>query len=157
MNLLKVVGCVALLLCSFMVSAQTAATEITDDELQKYAVAMDSIENMKAALLKEISELVKNSEKISGARYNELSKIINDEQKLAEAKATPVEIEGVKEVLLKKDEGTVKIQQTFQSLAKDYVGAAVYNKVKKALTADPAVKSRYDAILAEVSKSDDSE
>lgn len=153
MNLLKVAGCAVLCLYSFVASSQDAAVTVTDDELKKYAIAMDSVDNMKAELQKTMAELVKSSTKINGARYNVLSKIINDEAKLAEAKATPEEIEGVKEVLAKKDEGTAKIQQAVQSLAKDFVGAAVYNKVKKAL-ADPAVKARYDAILAEINKSD---
>jgi hypothetical protein len=154
MKLLKVVGCAALMFCSYLAFAQTGAPEITDEELTKYAVAMDSIDDMKADLLKSISEFVKNNDKISGARYNELSKIINDEQKLTEAKATPEEIAAVKEVLAKKDEGTAKIQETIQTLAKEYVGASVYNKVKKALATDAEIKSRYEAILAEVNKKD---
>jgi len=126
---------------------------VSDEELKKYAVAMDSIDVMKSELIKTMNDLIKNNPKITAARYNELSKIINDEQKLTEAKATPDEITAVKEVLAKKNEGTLKINETVQSLAKDFVGAATYNKVKKALGADPEVKSRYEAILAEVKKS----
>jgi len=141
-------------LTSFAAAAQDNTATPSDEELKKYAVAMDSIDDMKTDLLKSISEFVKNNDKISGARYNELSKIINDEQKLAEAKATPEEIAAVQEVLDQKNEGTAKIQETFQSLAKDYVGASVYNKVKKALAADPEVKSRYEAIMSEINKKD---
>ncbi len=125
---------------------------VTDDELRKYAVAMDSIDNMRSSLMATITDMVKNNSALTAARYNELSKIINDEEKLTAANPTAEEIEAVKLIIKAKDEGTAEIQSTFQSLAKDYVGAAVYNKVKKALASDQEVKARYDAIFADVSK-----
>ena len=143
-----------MIMTTSVVNAQQSTDAVTDEELKKYAIAMDSIDNMKKDLMEEISELVKNNEKITAARYNELSKVINDETKLAEAKATPEEIAAIKEVLSKKDEGTAKIQSTFQSLAKDYVGAATYNKVRKALAEDADLKAKYDAIIAELNKED---
>ncbi|HRJ31893.1 MAG TPA: hypothetical protein PLV21_17685 [Cyclobacteriaceae bacterium] len=135
------------------VSAQDA---VSDEELKKYAIVMDSIDNMKKDLMETISEMVKNNEVISGARYNELSKIITDETKLAAAKATPEEIAAIKEIIKAKDEGTAKIQETFKSLATDYIGAASFNKVKKAITENAEIKSKYDAIMAEL-KAEDSE
>ncbi|MEQ8424620.1 MAG: hypothetical protein RIA63_07905, partial [Cyclobacteriaceae bacterium] len=76
---------------------------ISDEDLTKYAVAMDSIENMKGTLIETISEMVKSNENVSASRYNELNKIIDDEAKLTEAEATPEEIEFVKSVAIKKD------------------------------------------------------
>jgi hypothetical protein len=125
---------------------------VTDDQLRKYAVAMDSIDNMRTSLMATITDMVKNNSALTAARYNELSKIITDEEKLSATNATAEEIEAVKVIIQTKDEGTAEIQSTFQSLAKDYVGAAVYNKVKKALASDAEVKSRYDTIFADVSK-----
>jgi ATP-dependent Lon protease len=153
MNLVKVVGCAACFLYSFSAFSQDAAATVSDEELKKYAVAMDSIEDMKNELLTSMSEFVKNNEKITGERYNELSKLIDDEAKLTAANATADEISAIREVIKMKEEGTAKIQQTFQALAKEFVGASVYNKVKKAL-ADPEVKTRYEAILAEHNKTD---
>ena len=82
-----------------------AATQeqVTDEELEKYAVTMDSINDMKQSLLEEITEMVKSNESITNARYNELSKIADDEAALAEAKATPEEIAFIKEVAAKKE------------------------------------------------------
>lgn len=128
-------------------SATSAQTEITDQELEKYAVTMDSINDMKESLLEDLSEMVKDSEAITNARYNELSKIIDDEAALTKAKATPEEISFVKEVAAKKEEGTAKIQETFQSMAKDYVGASSYNKIKEALTSDQELQKRYQSQL----------
>lgn len=127
---------------------------ITDDDLNRYAVAMDSIENMKATLIETITEMVKGNEEVSASRYNDLSKIIDDEGKLAELEATPVEIEFVKSVATKKDEETAKINAAFQSLAIDYIGAKTYNAVKKALAQDAAMKAKYEAMLAELAKSE---
>lgn len=133
---------------STMAFAQDDA--ITDEDLRKYAVAMDSIENMKTHLIETITEMVKGNEEVSAARYNDLSKIIDDEAKLKEAEATPVEIEFVKSVAAKKEEETAKINEAFQSLAVDYIGAKTYNAVKKALKEDPALKTKYDAMVDEL-------
>jgi hypothetical protein len=98
--------------------------------------------------------MVKANEGLTNARYNELSKIMNDEAKLAAAKATPEEIAFMKQVAEKKSEGTAEITQTFQTLAKEYVGAASFNKIKKALATDTELKSKYQSMLDELEKSD---
>ncbi len=128
-------------------NSTTAQSEVTDEELEKYAVTMDSIEDMKASLLEDISEMVAKNEKMTNARYNDLSKIIDDEAALKEAKATPEEITFIKEVIAKKEEGTKKIQETFQTMAKDYVGASSYNKIKDQLKSNPELKKRYETQL----------
>ena len=146
---------IAILFASFLIIASQslfAQDQITDEELKKYVVAMDSINDMKASLLEEISEMVKANEGLTNARYNELSKIMNDEAKLAAAKATPEEIAFMKQVAEKKSEGTAEITQTFQTLAKEYVGATSYNKIKKALTTDTEMKSKYQSMLEELEK-----
>lgn len=130
--------------------SENAQSQITDEELEKYAVTMDSVNDMKESLLEDITEMVKDNDKITNARYNDLSKIIDDEAALTAAKATPEEIAFIKEVQAKKEEGTMKIQETFQSMAKDYVGASSYNKIKKALESDPSVKQRYETALNKV-------
>lgn len=133
-----------------------AQTEITDAELEKYAVTMDSINDMKESLLEDITEMVKDNEKMTNARYNELSKIIDDQAALTKAKATPEEIAFLKEVAAKKEAGTAKIQETFQSMAKDYVGASSYNKIKKALASDGDVKKRYETFMDKLEANDSS-
>lgn len=140
--------------CMLSLMAYAQEEEITDDELRRYAVAMDSIDNMKAALIETISDMVKNNEVISGNRYNELSKIINDDAKLTAANASAAEIEAVRAIINKKEEETQKINETFQVLAKDYIGAKSYNKIRKALQTDAEIKAKYNAILAELQADD---
>ncbi len=126
--------------------------KVTDEELLKYAVTMDSINEMSASVRNTIADMVKESNTITAARYNELSKIASDETKLAEAKATPEEIAFLKEVADRKAEETAKINETYQLLAKEYVTAPVFNKVKKALAQEPELKTRYDSLMTEMSR-----
>jgi len=128
------------------------STQINDEELQKYAVAMDSINGMKASLLKEINDIVKADGKMTNARYNELAKIANDEAKLTQAKATKEERALLIKVAETKANGTEQINTTFQTLAKDYVGAESYNKIKKALATDQELRAKYEAKLKELEK-----
>ena len=132
--------------------AQDAA-QVSDEELKKYAVAMDSISELQAVLAGKIKEMVTtNTTGVTAARYNELFKIINDEGKLIEANATPDEIRFVKEVITKREEGTAKIKETYQLLAKEYVGATSFNKVKKALASDEGLKTKYQTMIDELAK-----
>lgn len=125
---------------------------VSEEELTKYATVMDSVAEMSLAVQTTLSDMVKGSEVMNGTRYNELSKIASDETKLAEANATPEEIAFLAEVAEKKKTETLKINQAFQSLAKDYLGAATYNKVKKALAADATLKAKYDSLMEEMAK-----
>jgi hypothetical protein len=130
---------------------------ITDEELEKYAVTMDSVNDMKESLLEAITAKVKSNVKLTTARYNELSKIIDDEAALTKAKATPQEIAFIKEVATMKEEGTAKIQETFQSMAKDFVGASAFNKIKKSLASDPELQKRYQAQMDKLGTNTDTQ
>lgn len=137
--------------------AQDATDEgISDEELKRYAVAMDSVEDMKATLMAKITEKVESTDLMENSRYNDLTKIIDDEAALKAAEATPEEIAFVKEISVMKDEGAKEIKDTFMAMAKEYVTASTYNRVSKALKSDPEVKTRYQAIFEEVSKDDES-
>ena len=133
------------------VFAQDAAA-VTDEELKKYAVAMDSVNEMQAALADQIKTMVTGNTAMTTTRYNEVFKVIGDESKLFEIQATPEEIAFVKQVVAKREEGTAKIKQTYQALAKEYVGAGAFNKVKKALASDEALKTKYQGLMDELAK-----
>jgi hypothetical protein len=140
----------------FSVSGQDSDA-VTDEELKNYAVLMDSIEDMRQSLLSDMSESIKNNDQISAARYNELSKIIDDSVKLQSASATEAEIAAIKKVVANRDEGAAQIQETFKALVKDLLGASSYNKVKNALKSDAELKSKYETLLAEINKNEESD
>lgn len=125
---------------------------VTDEELTKFATVMDSVNEMSATARNTLANMIKENGKISIARYNELNEIGDDQAKLAEAKATPEEINFVKEVAAMKEVETARINETFQTMAKEYVTAPVFNKVRKALETDAELKTRYDSLMTELSK-----
>jgi hypothetical protein len=143
---------VAASMSAFAQASKEQTKKVTEDELVRYATAIDSINEMSAEVRLKLAEIVKENPDISASRYNELSKIANDDEKLAAANATPREIEVVKHVADVKAEETAKINETYQALAKEYVTAPVFNKVKKALAEEPEVKAKYDSLIVELGK-----
>ncbi len=129
---------------------------VSDEELMKYAIAIDSVNEMSASVRLELADMVKQGNVMNANRYNDLNKIISDDAKLAEANATPEEIAFVKSVVAKKEEEMSRINSTYQTLAKEYVTPSVFNKVKKALNTDPNLKRRYDSLMIELGKDDPS-
>lgn len=127
------------------VGSQAQTTdEITDEDLKKYAITMDSVEDMQETLQETVAKTVQTNTVISVERYNELFKIINDEAKLTEAKATPEEVAFIKKINDLRSTTIAKINATYQSLAKDYVGVKTFNAIRKSLKSDQQLKVRYD-------------
>jgi len=150
MKFLRFLTPVILLTITIVSRAQTAAPSFTDEDLKKYAIAMDSVKGMQQTLNTTITEMVQKGTVMKVDRYNELFKIIDNEAKLAETKATPEEIAFVKEVATKRTEETTKINATYQMLAKEYVGLKTFNAIKKSLATDQALKEKYDTLSKEL-------
>lgn len=130
----------------FSLSAKAQnADSVTTEELTKYVIMMDSLEGYKRNLTEATAKLTGTNNKISAARYNQLAGIINNPEKLAEAKATQDEITYVKKTVAQRTEETLKLQNAFNTLMNEYVGYDTFNKVRKAISTDPKVKTRYDA------------
>src|SRR5688500_466349 len=90
MKITKVLVPCLLMLLALGSKAQT--TEITDEDLKKYAVTMDSVDDMQESLREIVAETVRANTVMPVARYNELFKITGDEAKLKSANATEAEI-----------------------------------------------------------------
>lgn len=118
---------------------------VTNEELTKYVVMMDSVETLKKQLTELSSKIVNGNSKISAQRYGQLVSAIDNAEKLKEIKATPDEIAYVKKGVAQRNEQTLKFQNGFSSLMNEYVGFHTFNKVRKAIANDPKVKARYDA------------
>jgi hypothetical protein len=152
MKSFRLFSIVALVIAFSSSLAQETPASISDEELKKYAVVMDSVSKMTEQLKITITDLVRNNPKVTAARYNELSKIMNDSVKLKAANPTADELTAMKEIAATRDAETLKIQETLKTMAKEQVGSTSFNKIRSALKSDPAVKSRYDAILAGMQK-----
>lgn len=140
--------------CLFMLvalgsKAQTS-TEITDDDLKKYAITMDSVEAMQESLREIVAETVQKNTVMPVARYNELFKIIDDEAKLNATNATPEEIKFIHQINDLRKVNIERINASYQSLAKDYVGVKTFNAIRKSLQTDQALKARYDNVSKDI-------
>lgn len=71
---------------------------------------------------------------------------ITNEAKLIEAKATAEEIAYVKKAATIREEETLKFQQTYESLINEYIGEAIFTKVRNGLKTEPSLKKRYDSL-----------
>jgi hypothetical protein len=123
------------------------AQEITNEELKKYVLTMDSLDVLKNQLTIKINNISKNS-KISPDRFNKLMPIINDQAKLTEANATADEITIIKKAVALRNEETMKFQQTYQALIHDFLGQAIFTKVRNALKTNDSIKRKYDSLTA---------
>lgn len=157
MKLIRVCMAVAFSAISFLTMAQTAGqSAISDEDLKKYAVTQDSVKVMQQTLMQIITENVQKNTVMPVTRYNELFKIAADETKLTAANATPEERAFLKEIDDLKKYNMTRINSTFQTLVKEYVGVKTFNTIKKALESDPNLKSRYETIAQGMSSAGDS-
>ena len=130
-------------------SKAQSSTEITDEDLKKYAITMDSVEAMQQSLRSIVAEAVQGTEAMSVARYNELFKIADDSTKLKAANATPGEIAFLKQIDDLRAVNIERINATYQALAKDYVGLKAFNAIRKSLQSDQELKARYDKLSSD--------
>lgn len=128
--------------CVFTTKAQKPDS-VTNEELNRYAVMMDSLETLKKNRNEISIKLAKGNAKITPARYNQLLPIIDDQKKLTAAKATADEVSYVKNALNSLTQEGQKFQTAFTALMNEYVGYDTYNKVKKAIETNKRVKDRY--------------
>ncbi len=139
-------------------TAMAQDDEVTDEELKLYATVMNKIDSMKTDMQEKYNEMIKSEETMDGGRrFKELKKANGDETKLAEINATEEEIAAYNAI----QEGYEKLVSDFKTayptLIKDELGAAVYNKVKKALKADEELKEKYEAIVESLKPQEDEE
>ncbi len=142
---------------------ETEEEEVTEEEMMKYAVMEENVTAFVQEKQDKLVEMIKSDEALGGpARYNEIKASWGDDGKLAEINITDEERAAFQE-----------IQDYVDSLGKDVVkyktdlimdaevlGAATYNKVKKAMDSDPSVKEKIDSMISELSQkrnSDDGE
>jgi tellurite resistance protein len=144
----------AIFLFSLIVSMNIVRAQssdiVSDEELRKYAIMMDSINTLTENIKNIITELVTKNPDISAARYNELSRLAGDSVKLKEAGATETELRALKKITEVRNQETNKLQEVLRTMATDYIGAATYNKIRNALRTDSALKAKYEAMMAEL-------
>ena len=139
-----------LLILAAVVSKAQSTNEITDDDLKKYAITMDSVKAMQESLREIVATTVQKNTVMPVARYNELFKIIDDPAKLKATNATPEEIGFIKQINDLRATNIKRINETYQTMARDYVGAKTFNTIHKSLKTDQQLKARYDNLSKDI-------
>ncbi|MGY6744299.1 MAG: hypothetical protein ACXIUQ_16285 [Cecembia sp.] len=133
--------------------AQDESEELTEEEMVKYAAMEAKVQ----AFIKEkqttMEEMIKENETLGGgARYNEIKGAWGNDEKLAEIEASEEEKEAFAEIQAYIDAIGDEVKEYMTGLIMDaeVLGAATYNKVRRAMNADPAVKEQINNLVAEL-------
>ncbi|WP_373496179.1 hypothetical protein [Aquiflexum sp.] len=133
--------------------AQEASEEVTEEEIQKFAVMEEAVANYLQEKQDQLVEMIKNDEALGGAaRYNEIKGAWGNEEKLSEIKITDEEKEAFQKVQDFMDSLSEDVKQFKVDMIMDAetLGAATYNKIMKAMSADPSVKEKVDSRITEL-------
>ncbi|UJP64302.1 hypothetical protein [Mongoliitalea daihaiensis] len=139
-------------LMSFQVVAQDDSDEVTEEEMKKYATMEVLVSAFTQQKQEKLVEMIREDEVLGGgARYNEIKSAWGNEEKMAEISVTDEEKAAYAEIQSYIDSIGEEVKEYMIELIKDpeVLGAATYNKVKRAMT-DPSVKSQIDSMIAEL-------
>ncbi|MBW3468483.1 hypothetical protein [Arthrospiribacter ruber] len=132
---------------------EEAEDELTEEEMMKYASMEVKVQNYIQEKQTTMETMIKENETLGGgARYNELKAAWGDEEKLAEINATEEEKEAYAEIQAYIDSIGDEVKEYMTGLIMDaeVLGAATYNKVRRAMSADPSVKEQIDGMISEL-------
>ncbi len=143
-----VVGLLFVMVAGTVVNAQ----EITDENLRRYAIMMETVDAMKQEISDQTNMLIKNQEGMDGKRYLELAKTKGDAAQLEAIEAKDYEIKFLEVVTKMQDERKDAISEVVTIMATKMMpdGGKAYKEVKAAVDSDADVKARYEAIKAKI-------
>jgi hypothetical protein len=140
-------------LINFNSFAQEATEEVTEEEILKFATMEESVSNFLAEKQKELVEMIKSDSTLGGAgRYNEIKAAWGNEEKLAEVKITEEEKAAFQKIQDFMDSLGESVKNYKVDFIKDpeKLGAATYNKIMKAKSADPSLNEKINALITEL-------
>lgn len=115
--------------------------QITDEQVWKYALMTEVVDQMKADLSKEVNEMIRNQEGMTGQRYLELAD--------GATPADDFEKQFMETVNQLKQRRIEAIKSVNSDLATKMLGGAdVYKAVKSAVKGE--MKAKYDAYRAQI-------
>ena len=129
-------------------SVNTYAQEVTNADLYKYAVVMETLSLFQDELSGQITEYVEQQDVAIKNRYNALAG--------GETPANDAEKQFIGNVNKMKDERSDEFKGAFNTMIKRVLGVDTYKAVNSAIKSDP-VKSKYDEIVKEIRAAKESE
>lgn len=133
--------------------AQDVPEEVTDEEIQKFAAMEEAVANYLQEKQDQLVDMIKTDEALGGAaRYNEIKGAWGNDEKLAEINITDEEKEAFQKIQdfmdsLSEDVKKFKVDMIMDA---ETLGAGTYNKIMKAMSADPSVKEKVDSLITEL-------
>ncbi|WP_194973220.1 hypothetical protein [Aquiflexum lacus] len=133
--------------------AQDAPEEVTEEEIQKFAAMEEAVANYLQEKQDQLVDMIKTDEALGGAaRYNEIKGAWGKEDELAEINITDEEKEAFQKIQdfmdsLSEDVKNYKVEMIMDA---EKLGAGTYNKIMKAMSADPSVKEKVDSLISEL-------
>ncbi|MCA6078898.1 hypothetical protein [Fulvivirga sedimenti] len=142
---------------SVLLAGVVNAQEISNENLRRYAIMMETVDAMKQEISDLTNEMIKNQEGMDGKRYLELAKAGGDEAKLEAAGAKDYEKKFMELVTNMQDERKQAISDVVSIMATKMLpdGGKVYKEIKSAVDSDPEVKARYEAIQKAINSAAD--
>lgn len=132
----------AALFVGFFSFTNVFAQEVTNSELYRYAIVMETVSLFQDELSTQITEYVEQQDPAIKNRYNELAG--------GEAPANDAEKKFIDQVNSMKNDRSSEFNDAFKTLVKRVLGAKTYSEVKKAIASDSGVKERYTAMVQEI-------
>ena len=118
---------------------QTFAQEITNQDLYKYAVVMETQDMFKDELSTQVTDYINKQDPAIKNRYNALAG--------GEEPANDAEKQFIGQVKSMQSERTGEFSDAFKTMIKRVLGAQTYSAVKKGIANDTEVKERYNNIV----------
>lgn len=130
---------IAVAFFSFVYVGQTVAQDITNQDLYKYAVVMETQDMFKDELSTQVTDYINKQDPEIKNRYNALAG--------GEAPANDAEKQFMSQVKSMQSERTSEFSDAFKTMIKRVLGAKTYSAVKKGIANDAEVKERYNTIV----------
>ncbi len=137
---------------SMLLTGLVNAQDISNENLRRYAIMMETVDAMKQEISDLTNEMIKNQEGMDGKRYLELAKAGGDAAKLDAAGAKDYEKKFMELVTKMQDERKQAISDVVSIMATKMLpdGGKVYKDIKAGLESDAELKARYEAIQAAI-------
>lgn len=120
---------------------------ISDEDLSKYAQVMVWAELEKNKITEIYNDWINKDENLTAILFVKIKAAKGDSAKLSEIAVSQEELQSFNQIEASYDSLTSAFKNAYVGRIKEDVGAGVYNRVKKSLGLDAAVKARYQLIF----------
>jgi len=128
--------------------ANAQDVEITDANLNAYAIANAGVKSITSTISPMVNDLISKQEGMTGQRFKELQATKGDADKLAGIEAQEWEIKFLSTVNEEIDKRKQAAKDLINIMAKYAIGSSKYKAIRDGLKNDADLKARYDAIIA---------